>query len=281
MQQLRLFENTINASGQKEVLPALASQRQEHQHKQGKLLSDVGVGQRRRRLFLKVCPLCQREFTTNTTTKKCCSPDCHNKFKARRVHGTLWRYDVKSGKTRELIRQCKMCSREFKTITKKKVYCTHACCKRGQYVFANRKHRAKAYISAEAYLLKRWREIKNQTESGRRHGNRKFTLSRDDLANKWNEQRGLCALTGFPMTHVMGGHFVMTNASVDRIDNNGPYSNNNTRLVCRMANHMKFQMTDLELVEWCSAIVRTQPPVIAPENALVTAKSLLEKTKCS
>lgn len=84
-----------------------------------------------------------------------------------------------------------------------------------------------------------------------------FTISREQLIQKWNEQEGRCALSGFPMTHIMGQDYVLTNASVDRIKNDGPYSNENTRLVCRIANQMKFRLSDSELLEWCEAIVRT------------------------
>lgn len=51
------------------------------------------------------------------------------------------------------------------------------------------------------------------------------------------------------------GKINFTNASIDRIIPGGDYTETNIRLVCRMANIMKWNMTDGELREWCIRII--------------------------
>lgn len=79
----------------------------------------------------------------------------------------------------------------------------------------------------------------------------------DVLLALWNEQEGRCAVTGVSMTHVQGqGHRIMTNVTVDRIDNDKGYMEGNIRLVCKAVNLMKSMMTDRELVEWSALVVQ-------------------------
>jgi hypothetical protein len=52
----------------------------------------------------------------------------------------------------------------------------------------------------------------------------------------WEKQKGLCALTGIPMTYKFYEGRVNTNLSVDRIDSAKGYSKDNVQLVCMAAN---------------------------------------------
>jgi len=82
-------------------------------------------------------------------------------------------------------------------------------------------------------------------------------LTADMLIELWELQGGKCAVTGVPMTHVRGkGYLIMTNVSVDRIDNTRGYARDNIRLVCRAVNCMKSNMTDDELLQWSALVVR-------------------------
>lgn len=72
----------------------------------------------------------------------------------------------------------------------------------------------------------------------------------------WARQRGLCAVTGLPLTYVKGsGAGAPTNVSLDRIDSALGYVDGNVRLVCKVVNYMKNVLTDKEMVEWAKAIV--------------------------
>ena len=80
-------------------------------------------------------------------------------------------------------------------------------------------------------------------------------LKIEDLTSLWESQKGICAISGLPMTGIAGQGVVDTNVSIDRIDSSKEYSLDNIQLVCRMVNHMKSNRTDKELYDWCKAIV--------------------------
>lgn len=77
----------------------------------------------------------------------------------------------------------------------------------------------------------------------------------EDLLDKWNEQKGLCALTGKQMTYVRGKGRVDTNVSVDRKNNNLGYTKDNIQLVCTIINVMKYTLTKKDLFRWCKDIL--------------------------
>ena len=68
-----------------------------------------------------------------------------------------------------------------------------------------------------------------------------FDLTLNDLARVWIAQRGLCALTGIPMSSE-SGTLEQKNplrCSPDRKDNSRGYVANNVRLLCHWANNAK------------------------------------------
>lgn len=77
----------------------------------------------------------------------------------------------------------------------------------------------------------------------------------DYLMDLWESQKGLCALSGVPMTHIRGQGNVGTNISIDKIDPNKGYLKGNIQLVCRVINHMKWTSNLSELTWWCSRIL--------------------------
>ena len=64
--------------------------------------------------------------------------------------------------------------------------------------------------------------------------------------NLWNEQRGLCALTGVQMTHKSAGIY---NGSVDRIDSSKGYTVDNIQLVSVIAQTIKWD-NDVETLKF-------------------------------
>ena len=67
----------------------------------------------------------------------------------------------------------------------------------------------------------------------------------DDLMNLWNNQRGLCALTGIKMTHKSEGIY---NGSIDRIDSSKGYTVDNIQLVTKIAQTIKWD-NDMETLK--------------------------------
>lgn len=82
-------------------------------------------------------------------------------------------------------------------------------------------------------------------------------LDIDFLCKLYDDQEGLCALSGRPLTFICGMGVVLTNISIDRIDPLGEYTEENVQLVCRQVNTMKQRLSRDELVEWCRDIVLT------------------------
>ena len=89
---------------------------------------------------------------------------------------------------------------------------------------------------------------------------REYSLTFDDVVSKWHAQKGLCALTNFPMTHVITdikdrSNFVnIYNASIDRIDSSLGYVKDNIQLVCAQVNLMKGDLTHEQMAQFCGAI---------------------------
>ena len=64
-----------------------------------------------------------------------------------------------------------------------------------------------------------------------------FDLDLDDLMNLWNEQRGLCNMSGVQLTHTSSGIY---NGSIDRIDSSKGYTIDNIQLLSVIAQTIKW-----------------------------------------
>lgn len=114
---------------------------------------------------------------------------------------------------------------------------------------------------------KKWKDKQRGTLDGFLKGmilqNPKTGLSRrhlklEDVLGLWNHQQGKCALTGDPMTILIGcgaGKKIWTNASLDRIDPTRPYDLDNIQLVCLYANTSKSFMNMETLIEFCRKVI--------------------------
>lgn len=80
-------------------------------------------------------------------------------------------------------------------------------------------------------------------------------LDLDFLEALWEKQKGRCAISNVPMTHVRGQGKVQTNVSIDRIDSQLGYTKENTQLVCHIVNLMKSDMTLEQLLFWTDKIL--------------------------
>ena len=88
---------------------------------------------------------------------------------------------------------------------------------------------------------------------------RRGALSRQDLLNKLESQKGLCALSGLPLTcQLEQGKRFKSNASIDRLEAGGSYAPENIQLVCAALNGFR-QDTDLdEFIWYCQKVTEYQ-----------------------
>lgn len=114
---------------------------------------------------------------------------------------------------------------------------------------------------------RKWREKKREEIHGnfelyfKRLVKRVKTLSAEDCLDLYKQQNGLCAISGVPLTCIVGelGEHPKTNASLDRIvhgENGGKYTKENVRLVCAIVNYMRLNQSDEELLWWSQQIVQ-------------------------
>ncbi len=75
------------------------------------------------------------------------------------------------------------------------------------------------------------------------------------LLHLWDTQKGLCALSGVPMTHTSRPvDDRRYNVSLDRIDSSKNYLRSNVQLVTQTANIMKHSMLQQDFIEVCTAV---------------------------
>ncbi len=101
--------------------------------------------------------------------------------------------------------------------------------------------------------------------------NIKFDITLEDLYQKFEEQGGLCMLSGKTMTtffthrlrplngrkqRIEKNYF---NISIDRIDSLKDYTFDNIQLVCSCVNMMKGEIPENMFLEFCKAIAKTHP----------------------
>ena len=85
----------------------------------------------------------------------------------------------------------------------------------------------------------------------------------DYLKDLWNNQKGICPLTGWELilkTHICYRRNIkdiplqIYHASLDRIDSTKGYIKGNVRFVSVIANYAKHKWNDEELIEFCKAV---------------------------
>ena len=115
--------------------------------------------------------------------------------------------------------------------------------------------RTKAYTANSTVFIER---MVSQLKSGRRKQGIDFDLTPEFFLKMFDNQDGLCAVTGRKMTwQRKPDRRNDMNISIDRIEPKGNYEESNVRLVCKRVNLMKHNMTDEELLDWSKTILAT------------------------
>lgn len=79
-----------------------------------------------------------------------------------------------------------------------------------------------------------------------------YDLDMEYLVQLWDEQMGLCALSGVEMGYTGTG---WASASLDRIDPDKGYAKGNVQWVCWRVNDAKSNMKNEDFITMCRAIV--------------------------
>ena len=122
-------------------------------------------------------------------------------------------------------------------------------CKRNAYLRRKEKNRGSKDLNR--LLYERFHGLKDRA----RKKDIQCNIDLQYLHELWNTQKGLCALSGIPMTYYFDSGRVPTNVSVDRINSNLGYIKGNLQLVCMAVNQMKSDLTIEQLKYFCKSIL--------------------------
>lgn len=145
-----------------------------------------------------------------------------------------------------MIKNCISCNTVFETDINKKVSCSRACSQKWR----------RDNVYGDKYTIKhRGTSPRNFLLSLSKKKFERRDLDIEFLLYLYSKQKGLCAISGVEMTHLTGAGRVPTNISIDRIDSNKGYTQDNVQLVCRQVNIMKAELSLEDLKRWCSNIL--------------------------
>lgn len=124
-------------------------------------------------------------------------------------------------------------------------------CKKCLYNDYNRKIKKEEENSLKNLLRDRISGARNRSKTK----NLDCDIDVDYLNQLWEQQNGICALTGMKMEHTYLNGKNPKNVSVDRIDAKIGYIKGNIQLVCGYANFMKSDIDETSLYIFCKGIV--------------------------
>lgn len=82
-----------------------------------------------------------------------------------------------------------------------------------------------------------------------------FNLTIEYLEKLWEEQNGICAISGIVMSHTILEGKLDTNASIDKKEPSLGYIQGNVQFVCNRVNMMKSNMPIDNLLHFCKLII--------------------------
>lgn len=146
---------------------------------------------------------------------------------------------------------CDYCGKNFQRIARSprdEVTRSRRCpkCSREQQLMNNNGH-AWNYTGSKYFagrLLATWK-------SSAKRRDHEWQLTKDQLDEKFNSQKGVCALSGLQM---QPGRSSPYRPSIDRIDSSKGYVKGNFQFVCSRVNIMKNTIPEAEFIRLCSLI---------------------------
>lgn len=123
----------------------------------------------------------------------------------------------------------------------------------------NAKYRS-AHPEKAAESTRKWteknpvRRFAAQSLNFKRHSGHIVNITINDVVQMWDDQHGLCALSGIPMKSSKGGTS-FDSPTLDRIVPSLGYNPNNVRLLCYAVNAGRGTLTDEAFVEVCRAVI--------------------------
>jgi hypothetical protein len=109
------------------------------------------------------------------------------------------------------------------------------------------------------YLRETVRKTKSAAKCRR---NLEFTIDLDYLLTLLEQQKGLCALTGWTLEFKRGGDFKggknPRGCTIDRIDNSQGYVPGNVQLTCCLPNYVKSDMDLEQFRDLCRDVAKIQ-----------------------
>lgn len=145
-------------------------------------------------------------------------------------------------------KKCAVCDKEFKPVSGVHKFCSEVCKGKWKYI-------TKVASTENQYkkISGNWsRYVARLLYYG---GRRRDLLSKEVLLRKLEEQDYKCALSGITLTCILEkGIKSQTNASVDRIEAGGSYTEDNIQFVCRALNHWRADTSVPDFVDWCRKV---------------------------
>jgi len=151
--------------------------------------------------------------------------------------------------------KCEICGGLFKRVkrsSKAEDTRTRKCnsCARRNYIDNNGGH-SWNYSGSEYFA---GRQIAKWKSSAKRRGH-EWSLTKSQLDDIFNSQKGICALSGITMTAEITSIY---RVSIDRVDSSIGYVFGNVQFVCSIVNIMKNKFSEDVFIAVCESVVRNK-----------------------
>lgn len=152
---------------------------------------------------------------------------------------------------------CLVCQTEFTPRSGVHKYCSDSCKDKGKY------------LNGSCTTTTQYKNISGNWDRYfarlLQKGFRRDNLSIDILKQQLEKQKGLCALSGIPLTCLLEqGKRFKTNASIDRLQPGQSYSETNIQLVCSALNSWRGDTELKEFIWFCEQVTKYQEKLNCP-----------------
>lgn len=110
-------------------------------------------------------------------------------------------------------------------------------------------------LNPEDSLRLKLKHCLSSAKSRAKYSKLDFNLTEDYIKYLWDTQKGLCAISGIPMTSNYGTGVIEINACIDRNDSSRGYVIGNVQLTCWAINRMKGPMNLEQLLYFCKNVI--------------------------